>query len=134
MPHRSINYKVPYEILYNSEVDYNRFKIFGCKVFFHIPKQFRKKYENSTLPGIFIGYADNPTAYKIYDINNNKIVYSRSIIFFEDSPGNASAPPSPSEFINLIPYSESGGSDSDNSFEINDNKIIIILITLTTII
>jgi len=86
------------------------------------PNNFEKKYENSTLPGIFIGYTDNPTAYKIYHINNNKIVYSRSIICFEDSPGNVSASPSPPEFINLIPYSESGGSDNDNSFEFNDNK------------
>lgn len=31
MPHRGIDNKVPYELLYNKKVDYNRFKVFVAK-------------------------------------------------------------------------------------------------------
>ena len=37
----------------------------------------------------FLGYVDNPTAYKILDLTNNKIVLSRNVEFFEFTPGNS---------------------------------------------
>ncbi|OUM62317.1 hypothetical protein PIROE2DRAFT_44391 [Piromyces sp. E2] len=56
------------------------------------PKTLPKKFADSTLPGIFLGYDDiNHTAYRIYDSSNNKIVLSRSVQFFEDNLSNASA-------------------------------------------
>ena len=68
LPHKGINYKIPYEFLYNKKVDYSKFRVFGCTAYFFVSKQFRKKFDNTTLPGIFIGYDDiNETAYKIYD-------------------------------------------------------------------
>ena len=114
MPHKGIDNKIPYELLYNEQVDYNKFKVFGCQAFFYVPKQFRKKLSNSTLPGIFLGYDNNPTAFKIYDTTNNKIVISRSVVFFEDTPGNGSAPTSSPDLINLIPYYVSEGSEDDS--------------------
>ncbi|ORX44052.1 hypothetical protein BCR36DRAFT_236361, partial [Piromyces finnis] len=55
------------------------------------PKQFRFKLSNFTLPGIFLGYDHNSSAFRIFDFTNNKIVISRSVEFFEDTPGNSSA-------------------------------------------
>jgi len=50
------------------KVDYEKFRVFGCQVYFYIPKQFRRKFNGTSLPGIFLGYDDNnPTAYIIYD-------------------------------------------------------------------
>jgi len=72
LPHKGNNNKIPYEILYNDKVDYNKFRVFGCLTYFYVPKQFRKKFSNTTLPGIFLGYDEiNHTVYKIYDITNN---------------------------------------------------------------
>jgi len=123
IPHRGIENKVPFELLYNKKVDYNRFKVFGCQVFFLVPKQFRKKLHNTSLPGIFIGYDSNPTTYRIYDITNNKVVISHSVVFFEDTPGNCSAPSSIPDTINLTPYYEIGGSSNEVSVEFNDNNM-----------
>eukprot|EP00833_Pecoramyces_ruminatium_P007340 jgi/Orpsp1_1/1181372/evm.model.c7180000076991.1 len=72
IPHQSINNKIPLEVLTKNKVNYNNIKIFGCKVLFLIPKQKRSKFENSASPGIFIGYCKNPTAFKIFDINDKK--------------------------------------------------------------
>ena len=81
------------------------------KSFFYVPKQFRKKLLNSALPDIFLGYDSNPSAYRIYDVNNNKIILSRSVVFFENIPGNCASPKSLPEFINFTPYYEIEGED-----------------------
>jgi len=51
------------------KVDFEKFRIFGCQskvFFFYIPKQLRNKLTNSALPGIFLGYDNNPSAFRIY--------------------------------------------------------------------
>jgi len=85
LPHSGINNSIPYEILFKSPVSYANLKVFGCKVFYYLPKPFRNKFENNALPGIFLGYSNN--GYKILDITNNKIIYSRSVDFFENDIG-----------------------------------------------
>jgi len=50
MPHKDINNNIIYGLLFNKKFDYNRFKVFGCQVFFLFPKKFRRKLSNSTLP------------------------------------------------------------------------------------
>eukprot|EP00833_Pecoramyces_ruminatium_P015816 jgi/Orpsp1_1/1189848/evm.model.d7180000074941.1 len=116
IPHKGINNNIPYEMLYNEKVDFDKFKVFGCRVFFYVPKQFRKKLSNSALPGIFIGYDINPAAYKIYDTTNNKIILSRSVVFYEDIPGNCGPPSSSPDFLNFTPYYEIGGNEDELDF------------------
>jgi len=122
LPHKGINDQVPFELLYNEKVDYNHLKVFGCQVFFYVPKHFRKKFTDSTLPGIFLGYDDiNHTAYRIFDISNNKVVLSRAVSFFEDVPGNSPAPFSTPEFLNILDINKLGGNDNDDMIE-NDQS------------
>jgi len=102
LPHKGINNKVPYEVLFNKKVNYSIFRVFGCQVFYYVPKQFRKKYDNTTSQGIFLGYHDtNNTAYKIYDFNTNKIIISKVVEFFENVPGNIGAPNNIPELIHF---------------------------------
>jgi len=127
LPHKGNNNKVPYEILFKSKVDYNKFRVFGCRVYFYVPKQFRKKFCNTTLPGIFLGYDEiNHTAYKIYDIKNNKIILARTVEFLEDEPANLSAPLSSPDNINFTNYYEDEEIDymnsDDNGNNINDEN------------
>jgi len=66
IPHQGNDNKIPYEELNNEKVDYQRFKVFVCQVFFYVPKSFRRKFQGTSLPGIFFGYDEiNPTAYII---------------------------------------------------------------------
>jgi len=119
LPHKGNNNKIPYELLYNEKVDYNRLKVFGCLVYFYVPKQFRKKFCNTTLPGVFLGYDEiNHTAYRIYDINNNKIILSRTVAFLEDEPANIGPPLSFPDIFNFTPFYESEEIEDD----INDNN------------
>jgi len=54
LSHKGINNKIPYEVLFKDKVNYNNFKVFGCQVHFYVPKQLRKKFTNSSLPGIWL--------------------------------------------------------------------------------
>ena len=123
LPHRGINNRIPYEIISNSRVDYSHFKVFGCRVFFHIPKSFRNKFDNNAMPGIFLGYSYNPTAYKILDIHNNKIILSRTVDFFEDCPANSRiSSPLSNNLTNFIPITDVRGSAPPYS-EINQLSV-----------
>jgi len=37
LQHRGNKNKVPFELLYNEKVDYSKFRVFGCQVFFIFP-------------------------------------------------------------------------------------------------
>lgn len=57
------------ERLNKSKVDYSNIRVLWCKVFIYfIPKIFRTKFQNYSLLEIFLGYSENPFAYKILDI------------------------------------------------------------------
>ena len=112
IPHAGINYKIPYEILFKTKVDYSHFKVFGCRVFFYIPKTLRNKFDNNASPGIFLGYHPYSPAYKILNLSNNKIILSQSVEFFEENPGNSKISTIiPYSNYNFIPNSEIRGSD-----------------------
>jgi len=38
LPHKGNDNKVPFKLLYNEKVDYGKLKVFGCQVYFYIPK------------------------------------------------------------------------------------------------
>ncbi|ORX64513.1 hypothetical protein BCR32DRAFT_287054 [Anaeromyces robustus] len=80
--------------------------------------------KNTTSSGIFIGYDRNPTAFKIYDYINNKIVLARAVEFFEDT-SNYITPAYYPDTIDFIKYYEKGGNINDNnnstSFHNNNN-------------
>jgi len=88
LPHQGNENKVPYEILYKKSVNYNIFRVFGCRVYFYVPKELRSKFDNNAHPGVFIGYCNNTNAYKIFDLIYNKIVTARTVEFMENEPGN----------------------------------------------
>jgi len=129
IPHSGINNKIPYEILFKSKVDYSHFKVFGCRVFYYVPKSFRNKFDNNALPGIFLGYHPSSSSYKILSHSNNKIILSRSVIFFENNPANSTTTTFiPKEYSNFIPNLEigkyTGGSRTQN-FHNNNSYINI---------
>ena len=93
-------------------MDYSHFKVFECKVFFFVPKSQRNKFNNNSLPGIFLGYHPLNNSYKILKIASNKIFLSRSDEFFEDTPGNSKiSRPVPINIPNFMPISEIRGSN-----------------------
>jgi hypothetical protein len=57
------------------------FRIFGCLVYFHIPKEKRTKLDPSGKKGTFVGYNESSKAYRIYIPGQRQIEVSRDVIF-----------------------------------------------------
>jgi hypothetical protein len=60
------------------------FRIFGCPVYFHVPKEKRSKLDPSGRKGTFVGYNESSKAYRIYIPGQRQIEISRDVIFEEE--------------------------------------------------
>ena len=64
---RKILNKTPYEILTGKKPNVKYFRVFGCKCFI-LKKGVRlSKFESKAIQGIFVGYASNSHAYRVYN-------------------------------------------------------------------
>nr|GFA98389.1 putative RNA-directed DNA polymerase [Tanacetum cinerariifolium] len=60
------------------------FRIFGCVVHVHIPKEKRKKLDDRSLKCVMFSVSEKSKAYRLYDPVNNKIVISKDVVFKEE--------------------------------------------------
>jgi hypothetical protein len=56
----------PKEMFLGEKPEVSHFRIFGCLVFVHVPKEKRTKLEPFGRKGIFVGSSDTSKAYRIY--------------------------------------------------------------------
>lgn len=82
----SVKAKTPFELWFGKSPSINHFRVFGSKVFVHIPKEKRKKWDRKSEEGVFVGYSDNVKGYRVWLPNTNKVVVRRDIIFKENVP------------------------------------------------
>lgn len=47
-------------------------KVFGCQAYAHVPNLERQKLDVKSRERIFVGYSQNPTAYRLRDPSNPK--------------------------------------------------------------
>lgn len=78
------NGTAPNELWHKKKCNMIVFKEFGCKCMVWEPDQKRKKLDAKSFPCIFLRYAENAKAYRLYDTNANKIVTSRDVLFMEN--------------------------------------------------
>jgi hypothetical protein len=83
-PYRILKEMTPEEAFPGKKTNVEHLRIFGCPVYFHIPKDKRNKLEPSGKKGIFVGYSESSKAYRIYIPEQHKIEVSRDVIFNEN--------------------------------------------------
>lgn len=76
--------KSPYEMWHGSRASISHLRVFGTKVYVHIPKQKRLKWDSKADRGIHVGYGDETKGYKIWYSNRNKVEVQRDVIFEEE--------------------------------------------------
>jgi hypothetical protein len=82
-PQRILKGMTPEEVLSGNKPNVENLRIFGCLVYFHIPKDKRNKLEPSGKKGIFVGYNESSKAYRIYIPEQHKIEVSKDVTFNE---------------------------------------------------
>ena len=54
-PHSALDSKTPEEVFPSKKPDVSHFRVFGCLVYFHVPKEKRSKMDASGKKGMFVG-------------------------------------------------------------------------------
>lgn len=80
-PSRVLEWKTPYEILFDEDPDYSIFKPFGCLVYVMNLTPHRSKFDHRNFKCVFLGYSSSHKEYMAYDLENNKVLTSRDVHF-----------------------------------------------------
>jgi hypothetical protein len=83
-PHKIMKNMTLEEAFTGVKPEVGHFKIFGCLVYFHVPKEKRTKLDPSRKKGTFVGYSESSKAYQIYIPGQRQIEVSRDVTFEEE--------------------------------------------------
>ncbi|KAK1642921.1 hypothetical protein QYE76_060726 [Lolium multiflorum] len=76
--------KTPYEILTGNKPNVSYFKVFGCKCYVLVKDTRLSKFDSRAQEGIFVGYAMDSHAYRVFNKSNGRVVESCDVTFDED--------------------------------------------------
>lgn len=72
--------------IFGKKSNISYFRVIGSKVFVHIPKERRKKWDKKSEEGVFVGYSESTKGYRVGIPTKNQVVTRRDVIFQEDLP------------------------------------------------
>lgn len=72
--------------IFGKKSNISYFRVIGSKVFVHIPKERRKKWDKKSEEGVFVGYSEFTKGYRVGIPTKNQVVTRRDVIFQEDLP------------------------------------------------
>ncbi|GFS88005.1 retrovirus-related Pol polyprotein from transposon TNT 1-94 [Trichonephila clavipes] len=84
--HKASN-KTPFEKYSGRKPSVLHLKPFGCLAYAGVPKQIREKFDMRAKMGIMIGYAQRTKGYRIWLIDENKLVETINVRFDENKKG-----------------------------------------------
>ena len=83
-PNIRLGRKVPEEVWTGKPPSYQHLQVFGCVAYVHIRREERTKVEPKSQKCIFLGYGDSgEMGYRLWDLENRKIIRSKDVIFDE---------------------------------------------------
>ena len=83
MPLQVLQFSSPFEKLFGHKPDVSHLRVFGCLCFTSTLKQGRYKFEPRLDPCVFMGYSITQKGYRVLNLQTNKILISRDVIFYE---------------------------------------------------
>uniref|UniRef100_A0A803P5H5 Integrase catalytic domain-containing protein n=1 Tax=Cannabis sativa TaxID=3483 RepID=A0A803P5H5_CANSA len=82
-PTPNLKNKSPYDVLHSKPPAYDNLKAFGCLAYASTLNHYRSKFSPRSIPCVFLGNPIGMKAYKLLDLNTNKIFNSRDVYFYE---------------------------------------------------
>lgn len=85
LPTKSLNGRTPHEAWTGRAPDISNFRTFGCKVFYLDRDPGKGKFDSRGREGVFLGYADESKAYRVWSSEKRRVVITRDVKFLEDA-------------------------------------------------
>lgn len=85
LPLSILNWKTPYLLLFNKEVNYNDLTCFGSLCYSTNVKQKGDKFTLRASKCIFLGFSPRQKGYKLYDLDKREVIVTRNVVFYEES-------------------------------------------------
>ena len=73
----------PFGKWYGHKPNISHLKVFGCAAYCHVPAIERRKLDKKAQRMCFIGCSKNPKGYRVINLNTNKVVTRRDVVFNE---------------------------------------------------
>jgi hypothetical protein len=83
-PHQILKNITPEEAFTKVKPKIEHFRIFGCPMYLHVPKEKRSKLEPSGRKGTIVGYSESSKACRIYIPGHRQIKVRRDVTFEEE--------------------------------------------------
>ncbi|KAL0399261.1 UNVERIFIED_CONTAM: Retrovirus-related Pol polyprotein from transposon RE1 [Sesamum radiatum] len=112
LPSSLLNWKSPFEVLYQKPPTYDHLKVFGCLCFASNVTPHKHKFTQRAYKCVFLGYSQLKKAYRVYDLDSNTLLDSRDVIFhetvfpFQSIPLNTDSPSLPLSVPDIDPPAE----------------------------
>ncbi|CDF34864.1 unnamed protein product [Chondrus crispus] len=79
----------PYHLWMKSVPNVGHLRVFGSKCWYTLPKHNIQKLDARAKEAMFLGYAENTKAYKLWDGDLHKVIVSRDVTFDESTGGKS---------------------------------------------
>jgi hypothetical protein len=83
-PHKTLRNMTPEGTFTGVKPEVGYFRILGCPIYIHVPKEKRTKLDPSGRKGTFVGYNESLKAYQIYIPGQRHIEVRRDVTFEEE--------------------------------------------------
>lgn len=85
LPQSTLNFQVPYKLLYHTSPDYYSLKVFGCACYPWLKPYTPHKLWAKSTTCVFLGYCDTTKGFRCFNPVANKVYISRNVKFVEDN-------------------------------------------------
>lgn len=83
-PNKLLDYKTPYELLYNKPPSYDNIRVFGTLCFARRISRHRDKFHERSTRCLFLGYPMGQKGWLVFDLETEKTSVSRDVMFHEE--------------------------------------------------
>ena len=98
LPNSMNNSSSPFEMVLKKKPRFDHMRVFGEQCYAHVPREKRKKLDDTGVKCYFLGYEKKHKAYRLLNADNGLIVISRSVTFSEHPVLKTSQKPVENEF------------------------------------
>lgn len=83
-PTHAVKGKTPEEAWTGCKPRISHLKVFGSLAYVWIPDAKRSNLDSNSQKLMFTGYSDNHKAYRLIDVDTDRLIFSRDVVFDED--------------------------------------------------